>query len=153
MGQPRSMRVMHAILLATFAAISAGARADALVEYRITDGQIAEPLTKEPGNPARGKNAALSREGGNCFLCHAFPDAGDAQLGNLGPPLAGVGARLNAGQFRLRLVDSTRLNPASVMPAYYRIEGLTRVASAYQGKTVLNADQIEDAVAYLLTLK
>ena len=153
MGQPRSMRVTHAILLATFAAISMGARADALVEYRITDGQIAEPLTKEPGNPARGKNAALSREGGNCFLCHAFPDAGDAQLGNLGPPLAGVGTRMSAGQMRLRLVDSTRINRASIMPAYYRVDGFSHVASNYAGKPLLSAQQVEDMIAYLLTLR
>ena len=50
-------------------------------------------------------------------------------------------------------MDSTKLNPSTVMPAYYRTDSLTRVASAYQGKTVLNAEQIEDAVAYLLTLK
>ena len=124
-----------------------------LVPYRIVDGQIPAALTNQPGDPARGKAAALSREGGNCFLCHSFPDAGETPLGNIGPPLAGVGARLTAAQLRLRLVDSTRINRASVMPAYYRTEGLQRVASAYAGKPLLTAQQVEDVVAYLLTLR
>lgn len=140
-------------MLVALAAASLCARADALVDYRIVDGQIVEPLTKEPGNAARGKAAALSREGGNCFLCHNFPDAGDTQLGNLGPPLAGVGARLNAGQMRLRLVDSTRINRASIMPAYYRVDGFNHVASNYAGKPILTAQQVEDMIAYLLTLR
>jgi sulfur-oxidizing protein SoxX len=125
----------------------------ALVAYRIVDSQIAAPLTSEAGDPARGKAAVLSREGGNCFLCHTVPDAGETPLGNIGPPLAGVGKRLSAAQLRLRLVDSTRINPASVMPAYYRIDGLQRVASAYAGKPLMSAQQIEDVIAYLLTLR
>lgn len=120
------------------------------VAYRVVGDAIPASLTGSLGDAARGRLVVTGRES-NCILCHAFPDVRAA--GDIGPPLAGVGARLNAGQFRLRLVDSTRLNPATVMPSYYRIDGLTRVASAYQGKTVLNAEQIEDAVAYLLTLK
>ena len=127
--------------------------AQPLVSYRIADGKIAAPLTNQPGDVARGKAAALSREGGNCFLCHAFPDAGDTPLGNIGPPLAGVGARLTAAQLRLRLVDSTRINRASVMPAYYRVEGLQQVAANYAGKPILTAQQVEDVIAYLLTLR
>ncbi len=139
--------------LAALAMTSAISRADTLVGYHVVDGRIPAPLTNEPGDPARGKAAALSREGGNCFLCHSFPDAGETPLGNIGPPLAGVGARLNAAQLRLRLVDSTRINRTSVMPAYYRIEGLQHVAANYSGKPLLTPQQIEDVVAYLLTLR
>lgn len=127
---------------------------ESLVEYRIVGDSIPVPLTAVPGDPAKGRQIVTGRDG-NCILCHAFPAvAGERSVaGDIAPPLAGVGARLQAGQLRLRLVDSTRLNPATVMPAYYRIDGLNRVASAFQGKPVLGAQQIEDAVAYLQTLR
>jgi sulfur-oxidizing protein SoxX len=140
-------------LLATLANVPAWAADSALVPYRVENGQIRAPLTTEPGDAARGKAAVLSRDGGNCFLCHTVPEAGDTPLGNIGPPLAGVGRRLSAAQLRLRLVDSTRLNKATVMPAYYRIKGLRGVAPAYAGKPLLSAQQIEDVIAYLLTLR
>ena len=124
-----------------------------LVAYRIENGQISTPLTQQRGDPARGKTAVLSRDGGNCFLCHTVPDAGETPLGNIGPPLAGVGSRVSAAQMRLRLVDSTLLNRESVMPAYYRIDGFNHVAPAYAGKPLLTAQQIEDVIAYLMTLR
>ena len=74
-------------------------------------------------------------------------------MGDIAPPLSGVGARLSEGQLRLRIVDSSRLNPETVMPSYYKVDGLVRVASAWRGKPVLTAQQIEDVVAYLKTLK
>ena len=95
----------------------------------------------------------LSRTLGNCLLCHAMPFPAERFQGDLGPPLAGVGARLAEGQLRLRMVDSTRLNPDTIMPAYHRVDGLARVAAAFRGKPVLTAQQVEDVVAYLLTLR
>jgi len=154
--------VLHARLI-VFVAVSAligcvssvegWAATSTLVSYRVENGQIRAPLTAEAGDPARGKTAVLSRDGGNCFLCHTVPEADETPLGNIGPPLAGVGQRLSAAQLRMRLVDSTRLNRASVMPAYYRVQGLNRVAPAYAGKPLLTAQQIEDVIAYLLTLR
>ncbi len=137
------------------AALFAGAcaAAEPLRPYRVVNGQIAAALWPGAADPARGKAAVLSRDGGNCFLCHTVPDAGDTPLGSIGPPLAGVGRRLSAGQLRLRLVDSTLINRATVMPAYYRVKGLRQVASAYQGKPLLSEQQIEDVIAYLLTLR
>ena len=126
--------------------------ASPLVAYRIGKGEIRDPLTREPGDAKRGRAAALSRDAGNCFLCHAVPAAENTPLGNIGPPLAGVGARLTAAQLRLRLVDSTRINSRSVMPAYYRTRGLHQVAPAYRDRPLLTAQQIEDVIAYLLTL-
>lgn len=93
----------------------------------------------------------MSREGGHCVLCHAVPGA--AVAGDVGPSLAGVGARLTAGQIRQRIVDITRINPEAVMPTFHRTEGLTRVASAYAGQPVLAAQQVEDLVAWLGTLR
>ena len=89
----------------------------------------------------------------NCLLCHSIPEKGQRFMGNVAPPLAGVGSRLTPGQLRLRVVDPTRVKPDVAMPAYYRTDGLDRVMEAYRGKPVLNEQQIEDVVAYLSTLR
>jgi len=94
-----------------------------------------------------------NRQVGLCLLCHSGPFPEERFQGDLAPDLTGVGARLPEGQIRLRIVDSAKLNPQSIMPAYYRSEGLTRVAIAFRGKTILSAEQIEDVVAYLSTLR
>jgi len=94
-----------------------------------------------------------NRQAGLCLLCHSGPFPEERFQGNLAPDLTAVGARLSEGQIRLRIVDSAKINPQSIMPAYYRSEGLARVAAAFRGKTVLTAEQIEDIVAYLTTLK
>jgi sulfur-oxidizing protein SoxX len=95
----------------------------------------------------------VARESANCVLCHAVPDPAVRFAGNVGPSLAGVGARLSEAQLRLRVADNVRVNPATVMPSYYRIDGMDRVASNYAGKPVLTAQQVEDVVAWLVTLK
>ena len=82
-----------------------------------------------------------------------MPDSTIRFAGNVGPPLAGVGARLDAAQLRLRITDNLRVNPQTIMPSYYKAEGLDRVASAYRGKPILTAQQVEDVVAYLGTLR
>lgn len=116
---------------------------------------IENPIA-EAGDPVRGRRIALDRES-TCILCHQMqPDRGDGELsagGNLAPPLIGVGARLSVAQIRLRLVDSARVNPRSIMPAYFKSEGLKQVAPNYTGRTILQAQQIEDLVAWLATLK
>ncbi len=114
---------------------------------------IDEPLTDRPGDAEQGKLVALDPSAGNCMLCHALPDVGTASFGDLGPPLGGVGARASAGELRLRLVDAARINPDSVMPPYHRTEDLNQVDARYRGRPILTAQQIEDLVAYLLTLK
>ena len=102
--------------------------------------------------PARGRRIVLDRETGNCLICHKVPEPAEPFQGDLGPDLSGVGTRLTAGQIRLRLVDESRLNPQTLMPPYYRVEGLSRVSARYRGKPVLTAQEIEDVVAYLGTL-
>jgi len=114
---------------------------------------IPASLTGAKGDPARGRAIVANRQVGLCLLCHKGPFPEERFQGDLAPDLAGVGARLPEGRMRLRIVDSTKVNPQSIMPAYYKSEGLTRVAPAYRGKTVLTAEQIEDVVAYLITLK
>lgn len=110
-------------------------------------------LTGVPGDPARGRAVVVNRQLGHCLLCHALPIAEERFQGDLGPDLAGVADRLSVGQIRLRVVDATRLNPRSVMPPYHRTDGLLRVAAEYRGRPVLTAEQVEDVVAFLATLR
>ena len=114
---------------------------------------IRESLTGAKGDPARGKAIVANRQVGLCLLCHSGPFPEERFQGNLAPDLRGAGNRLTEGQLRLRIVDSSRVNPTTIMPAYHRTEGLTRVAPAFRGKPVLTAEQIEDVVAFLMTLK
>ena len=106
-----------------------------------------------PGDVDRGRALLAARENANCVLCHAIPDPALPFAGDVGPSLAGVGSRLSAGQIRLRIVDNMRVNAATIMPSYYRSSGFDRVAPEYRGKTVLTAQQVEDLVAYLATLR
>lgn len=110
-------------------------------------------LTGKPGDAIRGRAIVLDRRVGNCLICHKAPVEGEPFQGDLGPDLAGVAARLSEGQIRYRLVDQSRLNPATLMPPYHRTDGLSRVAERFQGLPVLRADEIEDVVAWLATLK
>jgi len=114
---------------------------------------IPESLTGARGDPQRGRAIVANRQVGLCLLCHSGPFPEERFQGNLAPSLAGAGTRWSEGQLRLRIVDSGRLNPATIMPAYYRTEGLVRVAPAWRGKSILSAEQIEDVVAFLATLK
>ena len=146
---------MRALIWFAALGVAAGCAATtpgAWAPYLVEGDQIRGPLAAMPGDAARGREVVLSRDS-NCLLCHAVPDAGARAMGNLAPPLGGVGARLGEGQLRLRIVDSMRLNPQTIMPPYYRVDGLNRVAAAWRDKPVLTAQQVEDTVAYLLTLR
>ena len=111
------------------------------------------PLAAAPGDAARGRAIVASRQTGLCLLCHRAPIAEERFQGTIAPDLDGIASRLDAGQIRLRLVDPARVNPQSIMPAYLRRDGWVRVAPAFRGKPVLSAEQIEDVVAYLATLR
>lgn len=110
-------------------------------------------LTDRRGDPERGRAIVTTRQRGLCLLCHSGPFPEERFQGDLAPSLAGVGSRLDEAQLRLRLVDGRRLNPETIMPSYYRTEGLVRVGPAWQGRPILTAEEIEDVVAFLLTLK
>jgi sulfur-oxidizing protein SoxX len=114
---------------------------------------IPAALTGERGDAARGRAIVADRSVGLCLLCHSGPFPEVRLQGTLAPDLRGAGARLSEGQIRLRIVDSSRVNPATIMPPYFQTDGLNRVAPAFNGKTLLTAGQIEDVVAYLVTLK
>ena len=116
---------------------------------------ITEPSTSVPGDAARGKAVAVNSDMGNCLICHHMPiaEVPEGAAGDIGPDLAGVGARLSAAELRQRIVDPKAINPETVMPAYHVAGGLYRVQKKYEGASILTAQQVEDLVAYLETLK
>jgi sulfur-oxidizing protein SoxX len=128
------------------------ARAEELKPYKVTGDSIEESLTGAPGDATRGRKLIVERTN-TCILCHSGPFPEEKFQGDLAPNLAGAGSRWSVPQLRLRLVDAARLNPTTIMPSYYRIDGLDRVASNWRGKPILSAEQIEDIVAYLATLR
>lgn len=125
----------------------------ALPAYGAQAAAIDTPLTAVPGDAGRGRSLVANRSLSLCLLCHSGPLPEQSHQGNLAPDLAGAGTRYTAAQLRLRLVDSRLVNPQSIMPPYYVKDGLNRVGSAWQGRTILDAQQIEDVIAYLLSLR
>jgi sulfur-oxidizing protein SoxX len=121
--------------------------------YQGVGDAVPASLTGVAGDAARGRSIVANRQAGLCLLCHSGPLPEERFQGNLAPSLAGAGGRWTEGQLRLRLTDSRRINPETIMPAYYRTDGLTQVAKNLQGQSLLAAQQIEDVVAYLMTLK
>src|SRR5262245_8281582 len=140
----RGLRVRFALALVAVCCTAALANGQEAIDT---------PLTRTPGDPARGRAIVVNRQVGLCLLCHSGPFPEERFQGNLAPSLAGAGSRWSEGQLRLRIADSSRINPTTIMPAYHRTEGLTRVAPAFKDKPILSAQQIEDVVAFLLTLK
>ena len=149
------MRTAGPLLAGLWLSAAAGSQPAAaeLLAFAVRGDGVPAPLGGLVGDPERGKAVVLDRRRGNCLICHALPLAGEPFQGDLGPSLAGVGARLSAGQLRLRLIDQSRLNPETVMPPYYRVEGLRDVAPEYRGRPALQAQEIEDVVSYLSTLE
>ena len=130
-----------------------GAWAQELRPYAVVGDAIPASLTGAAGNVERGRAIVGNRQVGLCLLCHSGPFPEERFQGELAPDLRGAGSRWDEGQLRLRVVDSQHLNPASIMPPYYRVDGLQRVAPNFRGKTVLSAEQIEDVLAFLKTLR
>jgi L-cysteine S-thiosulfotransferase len=137
---------------AALLAVSCPAGAQGLRSYAVVGEAVPDSLTGIKGDAARGRALVVDRTS-TCILCHNGPFPELKFQGDLAPGLAGSGSRWSEGQLRLRLVDASRLNAATIMPSYYRIDGLNRVGSAWRGKPILSAEQIEDIVAYLVTLR
>jgi sulfur-oxidizing protein SoxX len=147
-------RVAHTTgaLLALAVALPSASTAEALQTYAVVGDGIPDSLTGVPGDAARGRTLVLDRAS-TCILCHSGPFPETRFQGDLAPNLAGAGSRWSESQLRLRLVDASRFNPETIMPSYYRVDGLERVGRNWQGKPILSAEQIEDIVAYLITLR
>ena len=144
--------IAGAWLVAAAFALPCTASGQGLRPYVVVGDAIADSLTGMPGDVTRGRALIVDRTS-TCILCHSGPFPEAKFQGDLAPGLAGAGSRWSEGQLRLRLVDASRLNPATIMPTYYRVEGLVRIGPAWRGKPILSAGQIEDVVAYLATLR
>src|SRR5258708_9192766 len=140
-----------ALARATLAPAVPSLAQEALRPYEVVGNAIPKSLTGAPGDAERGRAVVVKRES-TCLLCHSGPFPEQRFQGDLSPSLQGAGARWSEGELRLRLVDAAPLHPATIMPSYYRVDGLTRVAQNYRGKPARTAEQIEDAVASLKTL-
>ena len=143
-----------ALLLIVFGAMlpAAGAQ-EALRQFAVVGDAIPQPLTGAKGNVVRGRAIVVNRQVGLCLLCHSGPFPEERLQGTMAPDLKGAGSRWSEGQLRLRIVDAARLNPDTIMPPYYMVEGMNRVSRSFRGKPILTAEQIEDVVAFLATLK
>jgi L-cysteine S-thiosulfotransferase len=148
----RGWRAAGAVVGLVVALLAAAAGAVTLKAYTIVGDTIPEPLGWRPGDAEKGRFIALDMDLGNCLACHSIPIPEEPFHGTIGPNLRGIGARMTAGQLRLRIVDPKRLKPDTPMPAYYRVDGLTRVRADRLGKPILDGQEIEDLIAFLLTM-
>ncbi|TAM60900.1 sulfur oxidation c-type cytochrome SoxX [bacterium] len=150
------MHHLHAACAVAFVGVLLGAPAAAssapALQYTVAGDGIPHSLTGVPGDPTRGKALVADRKLGNCVACHQLPLDAPFQ-GNVGPNLAGVGSRLSVPQLRLRVVDMKLVDATTIMPAFYRVAGLNDVAQDFQGRPMLSAQQVEDVVTFLETLK
>ena len=140
-----------AVVLAAWMLAVGGAGAQGVPE--VQDDGVPASLTGAKGDPTRGRAIFANRQVGLCLLCHNGPVPEERFQGNMAPDLTGVADRYTEAQLRLRIVDPGRINPQTIMPAYFRTEGLNRVIGGFAGKPILNAEQIEDVVAYLTSLR
>lgn len=143
--------LMGTIFITGPAVTSTAAEFD-IAKARVDDG-IPKSLTGKPGDPKKGRATAIHRKKGNCLACHAMPVPEQADHGNIGPDLAGVADRYSQAELRLRLVNAKLINPETLMPSYYKKTGFHRIQKKWKGKTIISAQDVEDILAYLDTLK
>ncbi len=140
--------------LAGLVAFAASATLSGAAEYKVEDEAIKASLTGQAGNVDNGKKVFLNRKKGNCLACHVVSSLKDQPFhGEVGPPLDGAASRWSEGELRLRIVNSKLLNEDTIMPAFHRADGLHRVLKKFKGKTMLSAQEVEDVLAYVMTMK
>jgi sulfur oxidation c-type cytochrome SoxX len=150
--QPSHPIAAIAALIVASLVVALPTQAEELLPYTVVNDGIPQSLTGSPGDAVRGRALVLARTT-TCILCHSGPFPETRFQGDLAPDLAGAGNRWTVSQLRLRLVDASRFNPNTIMPSYYRADGLVRVGRNFAGKPILSAAEIEDIVAFLATLR
>jgi sulfur-oxidizing protein SoxX len=148
-----SRALLLVLLVWPLSAVHAQTHTDLRPSYEIVDGSIPKPLTTAPPSVERGERIVTERQTGLCLLCHSGPFPQARFQGNIATNLAGAGSRWSEAQLRLRMVDASQLNPQTLMPSYYRTHDLKRVGARWRNQPLLTAQQIEDVVAFLKTLK
>ena len=150
----RSSAMAVAVGLAASVALAFAVNAATMApdEVAIVGNAIPEPLTDEPGDPLRGELIARDASNATCLICHQMPIPDEPNPGNIGPDLAGIANRYTEGELRLRIVNPKVVNPNTVMPAYYVLDGLNQVEAQYRGTTIYSAQDVEDVLAFLMTL-
>ncbi len=135
-------------------ALADNAPAAAYLPWKAVGRAIPEPLGGLKGDAVNGRKVAIDRSRGNCLACHKLPVAEEEFHGELGPSLVKVGKKLTEEKLRYRVVNIQNMNADSVMPPFYKNpDELSRVVEKYRGRTILTAQEVEDVVAYLSTLK
>ncbi len=149
----------HAVFAIVFSLLSISTFSPSFAEqifypWKIENYAIKKPLGGFTGDAQRGRKIAINQDKGNCLACHSLPIPEESFHGTVGPPLQGIASRLNKGQIRLRVADEQKINPFTIMPGFYKNpKENNRVADDFWGKPVLTAQETEDVITYLMTLK
>ncbi len=139
------------LALAATAAIAEGIKPMA-VSFK--NGAVEAPLTSQAGDAVEGRKVFANRKQGNCLACHMNADLSEESFhGEVGPPLDGVGDRWEVAELRGIVTNAKMMFEGTIMPAFYIDSGYTRPLDDFAGKSILTAQQVEDVVAYLTTLK
>ncbi|MFN3613319.1 MAG: sulfur oxidation c-type cytochrome SoxX [Rubrimonas sp.] len=144
-----------AFTLLWFPAATMAAAETAPDAVAIVEGAVPSALTDVPGDPANGRKVYAARSLGNCLACHATSDQASEQFhGDVGPPMDGVADRYDVAQLRAIIVNAKAVfGEDTIMPGFYTLEYGANPAERFVGKTILSAQDVEDVVAYLETLK
>lgn len=146
-----------ALGIAAAAVISAtGAFAEAVkpMDVSFTDGMVEMSLTGQAGDAVEGRKVFANRKLGNCLACHMNSDLSEQSFhGEVGPPMDGVADRWSEAELRAIVTNSKMVFEGTIMPSFYVDSGYERPLEKFAGKSILTAQQVEDVVAYLLTLK
>jgi sulfur-oxidizing protein SoxX len=142
-------------LVASLVAAAASAEAPPPDSIAFVGGAVEQSLTGLPGDVANGRKVFAGRSLGNCLACHANADMADESFhGDVGPVIDGVADRYTPGQLRAIVMNSKAVfGDQTIMPGFYTLEVGYGVAERFAGKTILTAQEVEDVVAYLTTLK
>ncbi|WP_299690524.1 sulfur oxidation c-type cytochrome SoxX [uncultured Tateyamaria sp.] len=118
------------------------------------DGTVEQSLTGQAGDAVEGRKVFANRKQGNCLACHTNADLSEESFhGEVGPPMDGVADRWTQAELRGIVTNSKMMFEGTIMPAFYVDAGYTRPLDDFAGQSILTAQQVEDVVAYLMTLK